>query len=51
MYYGKAQNLSRALARAYDDVLATYDAIIMPTMPLKPTRLLREGANVSGRSV
>jgi len=31
--YGKAQNLFRALRRAYDAVLASYDIIITPTTP------------------
>jgi len=32
-FYGKAQNLSRAIARAYDRVLAGFDLLLMPTTP------------------
>ncbi|KZT55933.1 Glutamyl-tRNA amidotransferase subunit A, partial [Calocera cornea HHB12733] len=31
--YGKAQNLFRALRRAYDGLLASYDVLITPTTP------------------
>ena len=34
-YYAKAQNLVRRLRAAYDAVLAEYDLLLMPTMPLK----------------
>jgi amidase len=32
-YYGKAQNLSRELARAYDKSLAEVDVLVLPTTP------------------
>tara|TARA_R110002167_G_scaffold60368_21_gene170627 strand:+ start:893 stop:2407 length:1515 start_codon:yes stop_codon:yes gene_type:complete len=38
-YYGKAVNLSRKLAAAYDKVLAECDLLLMPTLPLKATPL------------
>lgn len=38
-YYAKAQNLSRALRKAYDDVLQQYDLLLMPTLPMKATPL------------
>jgi amidase len=38
-YYGKGVNLSRKLAAAYDAVLADYDLLLMPTLPLKATPL------------
>lgn len=38
-YYGKARNLARLLTKAYDDVLQTVDVLVMPTLPLKATRL------------
>ena len=38
-YYGKAINVSRRLRKAYDDVLDNYDAILMPTLPIKATPL------------
>lgn len=33
-YYAKAQNLSRQLRLAYDDALARYDLLVMPTVPM-----------------
>jgi amidase len=33
-YYAKAQNLVRRLRRAYDEVLARYDLLLMPTLPI-----------------
>lgn len=38
-YYAKAQNLKRALRQAYDDVLATHDVIVMPTIPFRATEI------------
>lgn len=34
-YYGKAVNLSRKLTEAYDQALAKYDLLLMPTLPMK----------------
>lgn len=34
--YGKAQNLARAIAADYDEALADIDALVMPTVPIKP---------------
>jgi amidase len=34
-YYGKAVNVSRRLAEAYDAVLKQYDLLLMPTLPMK----------------
>jgi amidase len=45
-YYGKAQNLSRQLAKAYDDVLAQYDLLLMPTVPITATPLPGPGASI-----
>ena len=39
-YYAKAQNLARQLSAAYDGVLADYDLLLMPTLPMKATPLL-----------
>ena len=36
-YYAKAQNLRRSLRRAYDDVLASHDLMLMPTIPFRAT--------------
>lgn len=44
-YYGKAMNLSRQLKAAYDAVLADYDLLLMPTMPMKATPLPGPGAS------
>ena len=38
-YYGKSQNLSRRLRRAYDDVLQQFDLLVMPTIQMKATPL------------
>lgn len=38
-YYAKCQNLGRKLKAAYDAALATYDLLLMPTLPLKATKL------------
>ncbi|MDB5410942.1 MAG: amidase [Rhodospirillales bacterium] len=36
-YYGKAQNIRRRLRAAYDAALASYDLLLMPTVPMKAT--------------
>lgn len=33
VFYGRAQNMSRALTAAYDRVLADFDLVLMPTTP------------------
>ena len=38
-FYGKAMNLRRQLTESYDKVLAEYDLLLMPTLPMKPTEL------------
>ena len=38
-YYAKAQNLSRSLKAAYDQVFEQYDLLVMPTLPMKATPL------------
>ena len=38
-YYGKAQNLARKLKNYYDDAFKSYDLILLPTLPLKATKL------------
>jgi amidase len=38
-YYAKAQNLRRRLRAAYDEALALYDLLLLPTLPLKATPL------------
>jgi amidase len=36
-YYAKAQNLRRSLRQAYDNVLASYDLMLVPTIPFRAT--------------
>jgi amidase len=38
-YYGKAVNIVRRLRAAYDAALAQHDLLLMPTTPIKATRL------------
>jgi amidase len=38
-YYAKAQNLSRSLTAAYNSALQECDLLVMPTVPLKATRI------------
>ncbi len=38
-FYGKAQNLNRALTASYDDALAEHDLLMMPTTPMATTPL------------
>jgi len=46
-YYAKAQNLVRRLRRAYDEVLARYDLLLMPTLPIVATPLPEPNAPVA----
>ena len=46
-YYAKAQNLVRRLRAGYDRVLADYDLLLMPTLPLTATKLPEQDAPVS----
>ncbi|MBO0711888.1 MAG: amidase [Acetobacteraceae bacterium] len=38
-YYGKAMNIARRLTAAYDAALAQFDLLMMPTTPIKATKL------------
>jgi amidase len=38
-YYGKAMNICRRLTAAYDKALGEYDLLMMPTTPIKATKL------------
>lgn len=38
-YYGKAQNMRYRLVQAYDDALAKYDVLVMPTLPMRASKL------------
>jgi len=42
-YYAKGQNLKWALRQAYDDVLAKYDLLAMPTIPFTAAKLPEAG--------
>ena len=46
-FYAKAQNLSRLLRKSYDDVLARYDLLLMPTLPMKATPLPEQNASLA----
>jgi amidase len=46
-FYAKAQNLSRLLRKTYDDVLARYDLLMMPTLPMKATPLPPANASLA----
>ena len=45
-YYAKGQNLVRRLRAAYDAVLASYDLLLMPTLPMVATKLPEENAPI-----
>jgi len=38
-YYAKAQNLARKLKAAYDAALDRYDLLLMPTLPMRATKI------------
>ncbi len=38
-FYAKAQNLARVLRAAYDAALGEFDLLLMPTLPMKATRI------------
>jgi amidase len=38
-YYAKAQNLARVLTKTYDDALQAVDLLVMPTLPMKATKI------------
>jgi amidase len=44
-FYGKAQNISRRLTAAYDKALDSYDLLLLPTTPMKATKLPEAGAS------
>ncbi len=43
-FYAKAQNQRRALRAAYDAVLADHDVLLMPTTPMKTSKIPKPGA-------
>ena len=48
-FYGKCQNLTILLTRAYDEALAKYDVLIMPTLPFIAPKLPVKNDSVKGR--
>jgi amidase len=46
-YYAKGQNLVRRLRAAYDAAFASYDLLLMPTLPMVATKLPEENAPIS----
>ncbi|GBD41022.1 Amidase [bacterium HR39] len=46
-YYAKAQNLRRALRRAYDEVLERYGLLLMPTIPFRATPIPASDAPIA----
>jgi amidase len=44
-YYGKSINIVRRLRAAYDQVLAKYDLLLMPTTPMKATPIPGPGSS------
>ena len=44
-HYAKAQNINRRLRAAYDTALAQYDLLLMPTLPMKASRLPAAGCS------
>jgi amidase len=48
-YYAKARNLSRRLQAAYDDALARYDVLVMPTTVMRATPLPGPDASLEER--
>ena len=38
-HYGMARNLAYELRKAYDDALASYDVLVMPTLPITPREI------------
>ncbi len=45
-HYAMARNLSRRLIEAYDAALASFDVLVMPTLPMRATTLPEPGAPV-----
>ena len=38
-YYAKARNLARVLTKSYDDALQAVDLLVIPTLPMKATKI------------
>ncbi len=46
-HYAKARDLEPVLTAAYNDVLASYDVLVMPTVPITATPIPRPDAPVA----
>jgi amidase len=46
-YYAKAQNLVRAMIAAYDAALNEYDLLLMPTVPIKASKIPGPDASIT----
>ncbi|WP_321820374.1 MULTISPECIES: amidase [unclassified Burkholderia] len=46
-YYAKCQNLARRLRSAYDAALQSYDVLVMPTVPMRASKLPEPGCAMS----
>ena len=45
-FYGKCQNLTRKLRETYTEALQNYDLLLMPTLPVKATKLPEPDAGI-----
>jgi amidase len=48
-HYAMARNLAGELRKGYDDALATYDVLVMPTLPMTATEIPAAGADRAER--
>jgi amidase len=46
-FYAKAQNIARRMKAAYDKIFESYDLLLMPPLPIKPTQIPRPGASIT----
>ncbi len=46
-YYAKAQNLVRKVKASYDSTFASYDLLLMPTLPITASKLPEPGASIT----
>jgi amidase len=47
IHYARAQNLVRRVTAGYDKALASYDLLLMPTLPIKAPKLPAPSASIS----
>lgn len=43
-FYAKAQNIARRITAGYDEALSKYDLLLMPTLPMRATKIPGPGA-------